>query len=68
MVYSDAINIVLMPEAVDKYLYLKEAFMYKYVRDIDNKKSYDCGVCSLISQVTNHKLNIVGIKCGRDLY
>ncbi len=68
MIYSDAINIVLMPEAVDKYLYLKEAFMYKYVRGIDNKKSYDCGVCSLISQVSNHKLNIAGIKYGHDLY
>jgi len=68
MVYSDAINIVLMPEAVDKYLYLKEAFMYKYVRSIDNKKSYDCGVCSLISQVTNHKLNIAGIIYGPDIY
>ena len=68
MVYSDSINIVIMPEAVNKYLYLKEAFMYKYVRDDSNKKSYDCGLCSLISQIIDHKLNIRGIKPGRELY
>ncbi len=68
MVNGDTLNIVLMPEAVDKYLYLKEAFMYKFVRGMNNKKSYECGLCSLISQVINHKLNINGIKYGRDIY
>jgi len=68
MVEGDALNIVLMPEAVDKYLYLKEAFMYKFVRGIDNKKSYECGLCSFISQVINHRLNLGGIKYGRDFY
>jgi hypothetical protein len=68
MVYSEAINIVVMPEVVDQHLYLKEAFMYKFVRGIDDKKFYDCGLCSLISQVIDHKLNIRGIKTGRDLY
>jgi hypothetical protein len=68
MVHSESINLVLMPKAVDKYLYLKEAFMYKYVREADNKKSYVCGVCSLVSQVDNHRLNITGIKLGSKLY
>ena len=68
MVYSDSINIVIMPEVVDKYLYLKEAFMYKFVRSVENKKTYECGVCSLISQVVDLKLNIKGIKTGSDLY
>jgi len=68
MVYSDALNIVLMPETVNKYLYLKEAFMFKFVRDVDDKKSYECGLCSLISEVSNHKLNLRGIKYGRELY
>jgi hypothetical protein len=68
MAESEAINIVLMPSAVDKYLYLKEAFMYKFVRDINNKKSYACGLCSLISQVTDHKLNISDIKYGEAFY
>jgi hypothetical protein len=68
MVYSDALNIVVMPETVNKYLYLKEAFMFKFVRDVDDKKSYECGLCSLISEVSNHKLNLRGIKYGRELY
>ncbi|RTL58801.1 MAG: hypothetical protein EKK37_10785 [Sphingobacteriales bacterium] len=68
MVDGDAVNIVLVPEAVNKYLYLKQAFMYKYVRSIDNKRSYDCGLGSLISEVVDHKLNIMGIKYGRDIY
>lgn len=68
MVYSNAINIVLMPEAVDKFLYLKEAFMYKYVKSVDNLKAYECGLCSLISQVINKKLNIAEIKYGNEFY
>ena len=68
MVEGEALNIVLTPEAVNKYLYLKEAFMYKFVRNINDKKSYKCGLCSLISQVTNHKLNISGIKYGNEFY
>lgn len=68
MVNSESINIVLMPESVDKYLYLKEAFMYKFAKESDDKKSYKCGACSLVSQVTNLKLNIRGIKLGSELY
>jgi len=68
MVNGDALNVVLMPDTVDKYLYLKEAFMYKFVRGTENKKSYKCGICSYISQVNDHRLNIEGIKLGNDLY
>ena len=61
MTENEGVNIVLMPEAVDKYLNLKQVFMYKFSRDPNNPKYYHSGKCSQIAEVTEERFYIFGI-------
>lgn len=65
MVYGDAVNIVLMPEAVNKFLKAEDCFIFKYIRAMENKKSFDTDICSKPAKVTNGKLNITNVIWGR---
>jgi len=44
------VNIVLTPEAVHRFLYLEEAFMYRYTRDPKNPTIYYSNVVSNIAK------------------
>ena len=66
MVYGQAINVVLIPHAVDRYLKLQEVFMFKYIRDSNDPKVFDTEICSLPKIPQNGILNISGIKWGRE--
>lgn len=46
MTDNSGVNIVMTTQAVDKYLFLKSAFMIKYTRKLNNPKSYDIKQCS----------------------
>lgn len=67
MVYGQAINVVLMPRAVDKYLKLMDVFMFKYVRGLGNSKSFKTCICSKPNLANNGKLNISNINWGRGI-
>jgi hypothetical protein len=67
MVYGQAINVVLMPYTVDQYLNLEDVFMFKYIRDLKNSKVFETDICSQPTNAKNGKLNIKGIKWGRDI-
>jgi hypothetical protein len=58
MTESEGYNIVLTPEAVDKYLNLKEVFMMKFVREINRMESYKIHLCSNIAEVVNGEFNL----------
>lgn len=65
MVYGDALNIALMPTAVDKYLKADDCFIFKYIRGTENKKYFETDMCSRPSKVQNGKLNIKEVVWGR---
>ena len=67
MVYGDAVNIVMMPQAVDQYLKPEDCFLLKYIRDLKKKKYFDTDICSKPSKVSNGKLNIKEVVWGREL-
>jgi hypothetical protein len=67
MVYGNAINIVMMPHAVDLYLQADDCFIFKYIRAEDNVKSFETNICSKPSKVSGGKLNISDIIWGRQL-
>lgn len=67
MVYGDAVNIVLMPRAVDINLSADDCFIFKYVRGIENKKYFDTDICSMPAKVSGGKLNIGEVVWGRQL-
>jgi hypothetical protein len=67
MVYGNAVNIVMMPHAVDKYLQADDCFIFKYIRAEDNEKSFETDICSKPSKVLDGKLNISDIIWGRQL-
>jgi hypothetical protein len=67
MVYGDAVNIVIMPHAVDSYLEADDCFMFKYIRGIDNEKHFETDICSKPSKVSGGKLNISQVVWGRQL-
>lgn len=67
MVYGDAVNIVMMPHAVDQYLQADDCFIFKYIRAEDNAKSFETNICSKPSKVSCGKLNISDIIWGRQL-
>jgi hypothetical protein len=67
MVYGDAVNIVMMPHAVDQYLKADDCFIFKYIRGLDNKKSFETNICSKPSKVLAGKLNISDVVWGRKL-
>lgn len=61
MTEMEGLNIVLTPQAVDKFLELKEAFMYKCIRDPKNSKSFNGCECSSIAEVKDGKFSIARI-------
>ena len=61
MTDMEGLNIVLTPHAVDKFLDLKEVFMYKCMRDPKGTKLLYGGKCSNISEVKDQKFAISGI-------
>jgi hypothetical protein len=65
MVYGDAVNIVMMPHAVDNYLRADDCFIFKYIRGEHNKKSFETDICSKPSKVLGGKLNISDVIWGR---
>ena len=67
MLYGNAVNIVMMPHAVDKYLQADDCFIFKYVRAEDNEKNFETDICSKPSKVLEGKLNICDIIWGRQL-
>lgn len=67
MVYGDAVNIVMMPHAVDQYLKADDCFIFKYLRAEDNVKSFETNICSKPSKVSDGKLNISDIIWGRKI-
>lgn len=67
MVYGDAVNIALMPGAVDLNLSADDCFIFKYVRGIENKKYFETDICSMPTKVSNGKLNIGEVVWGRQL-
>lgn len=67
MVYGNAVNIVMMPHAVDKYLKADDCFIFKYIRSEDNKKSFETDICSIPLKVLQGKLNIQQVVWGRKL-
>ena len=67
MVYGDAVNIVLMPQSVNRYLVADDCFIFKYIRDLENKKRFETDICSKPSKVSNGKLNITNVVWGREL-
>jgi hypothetical protein len=67
MVYGDAINIVIMPHAVDQYLKADDCFVFKYIRAEDNEKSFETDICSKPSKVSGGKLHISDIIWGRQV-
>lgn len=67
MVYGDAVNIALMPHAVDHYLTPDVCFIFKYIRSLDNKKNFETDICSKPEKVTNGKLNISDVVWGREI-
>ena len=66
MVYGDAVNIVMMPHAVDTFLEADDCFMFKYIRGLHNPKHFDTDICSKPSKVSGGKLNISAVVWGRD--
>lgn len=67
MVYGNAVNIVMMPHAVDQYLKADDCFIFKYIRSENNKKSFETDICSKPSKVSGGKLNISDVIWGRQL-
>lgn len=59
MTDNEGVNIVLTPEAVNKYLKLSQAVMYKLVRDKDNHHTYHGSECSKTVPVENGLFTIV---------
>ena len=68
MIHGEALNIVLVPEAVEEFLYLKEAFMYKFFRDPLNMKHWTGGICSNVATVENKCFEITGILSGNEIF
>ncbi len=66
MVYGDAVNIVMMPHAVDTFLEADDCFMFKYIRGLENAKHFDTDICSKPSKVSGGKLNIRDVVWGRN--
>lgn len=67
MVYGDAVNIAMIPSAVDKYLAADDCFIFKYIRALKDNKQFDTDICSKPTKVTNGKLNITEVVWGREL-
>lgn len=67
MVYGDAVNIVMMPPAVDEFLMADDCFIFKYIRGLDNPKYFETDICSRPSKVKEGKLNITDVVWGRTL-
>jgi hypothetical protein len=66
MVYGDAVNIVMMPHAVDRYLKADDCFIFKYIRGLENAKYFETDICSNPSKVSGGKLNIGHVVWGRE--
>lgn len=58
MTGMEGLDIVLTPQAVGKYLDLKQAFMYKLARTPNNPKGFNGYQCSNIADVVDHRFNI----------
>jgi hypothetical protein len=61
MTGMEGVNIVLTPAAVDRYLNLRQAFMFKLARKPNNFKSYNGYQASKIADVIDKKFAITGI-------
>ena len=61
MTSMEGVNCVLTPDAVDKYLELRQAFMYKLVRNPSNPKAYVGDQASNIADVVDKKFSITTI-------
>jgi hypothetical protein len=67
MLYGNAVNIVMMPHAVDQHLQVDDCFIFKYIRAKDNEKSFKTDICSPPSKVSGGKLNIRDVVWGRQV-
>lgn len=67
MVYGNAVNIVMMPNAVNQFLKADDCFIFKYIRSDENEKSFETDICSKPSKVSGGKLNISDVIWGRKL-
>jgi hypothetical protein len=56
---NSGVNIVLTPEAVDKYLYLKSVFMAKFIRKSDIPPLHDLEQCSDECFTENKRFSLI---------